>query len=543
MISRDCLVRAGFTPVQCLGRGGAGDLYEVTRADSGSDKPWVVRVIALHAGHKDRSIDRTQELKRRLDVLTGLEHSHIVRIHDYGFESGCCWIRTDLAPGDGCGSVTLQELADRSDGVIEPELLIELMAGALAGVAHAHSRGTAHGCLKPSNIMLYRLPDRRLVARVADFGMSDLLGENSLRRKVRAAVQVSVAKRVPSDQRGDTVRRLVATWQYWAPEQQSGGRPDPRSDVFSLGLICYRLITGRKLSPRPPSSYNSRLSQEYDSFILEALDSDPGRRHADAGRMLEALEPARNVVRRTFRERRVQEIGRQVAECRAAAADLAAKGSYDEALVELQRMMEEFPGRQDLVEDYSAMEDRRHKAREALRIEEDYHWELREAENLEKAGDIDGAVAIWRNLHALCPDKPEPLERLAVIEEQIRIRDEAQLKADIARARVDLAAESGEGEKDLLNERITEYRRLRSEVWDAVESGRFGQAAALLKDLRERFSESASLQNEIDLIEDETFEARRNARRGTLIRWLIGAGALVMAVSILAIIYFYLLRT
>lgn len=538
MTSRDLLIRAGFEPVLCLGRGGLGDIWETTHADL--DRPWAVRIVPLaRRGASDVRVEA--DVRARLEALSHLEHSHVVRIHEFGFLEGHCWIRTDLAPGDGRGSVTLAGLADRCGGIIEPELLIELMAGVLAGVACIHGHGLVHGCLKPSNILLYRLPDRRLVARVADAGLAFLQSENLLRRKVRSAVQASVENRVPDDQRGEAVRRLVATWQYWSPEQQSGSRPDPRSDVFSLGLVCYRLITGRKLSPRPPSHYNRELSSEYDAFILTALDSDPARRHADAGRMLEALEPARNLVARRVSERHAAETGRKVEECRVRAAELVSRELYDDALAELQRMMEECPGRQDLVEDYSMIEDRRYRATEALRIEEDYHWELREAENLEQAGDIDGAAAIWRNLHALCPDKPEPPARLAVLEERIRQRDEARLKEDLSQAREEVSAREGSG-KDRMNEIIADYRRMRSEVWNAVESGRFGQAVNLLKDLRERFRDSASLQNEIDLIEEETLEARRNARHSRLTSWLLVSGSVLLIGMLAGAIYFALHR-
>lgn len=539
--SRNLLEQAGFEPVQCLGRGGLGDIWEVTHPDM--ERPWAVRILPLSYRRRGADPQIQSDVERRLEVLSTLEHSHLVRIHDFGFVDGSCWIRTDLAPGDGRGSVTLADLAERSGGIIEPELLIELMSGVLAGVACIHAHGLVHGCLKPSNIMLYRLPDKRLVARVADAGLAFLQGDNLLRRKVRSAVQASVEKRTPDDHRGDAVRRLVATWQYWSPEQQAGKTPDARSDVFSLGLICYRLITGRKLSPRPPSYYNRELSSEYDSFILTSLDSDPSRRHADAGRMRDALEPARKLVIRHIRERRAEETGRRVAECRARASDLAAQGMYDNALAELQQMMEECPGRPDLVEDYSAIEDRRHRDMEARRIEEDYFWELKEAENLEKAGDIDGAAAIWRNLHNLCPDKPEPLSRLAVLEERIRIRNEATLKDDLATAREEVEqAESADPVRDRMNATVAEYRRLRSEVWDAVEEGRFSRAMELLKDVRERFRDSTSLQNEIDLIEEETLEARANARRSLLMHWLMVSGGVLLVAMLAGVAYFALQR-
>ena len=269
-----------------LGRGGMGEVYEVRHRTL--DSRYAIKILPPSFAKRQDALDRFQNEAR---IMSRLNHPHIVRVDDFRLTEGLYWLRMELAQGDPAGAVTLQDLADRTGGVIQQSQLLMLMRDVIDGVAYAHSLGVVHRDLKPANILLFPGSDGRLHAKVSDYGLVKMMGEEYHRSQVTSVISLSQTGSNPAESEEDTFNRaLIGTWEYMSPEQQEAGDVDPRSDVYTLGLIMYRLLTGRKLSPWPPSHYDTAISKNLDVFILRALEPEAADRYENAGRMLEVFD-------------------------------------------------------------------------------------------------------------------------------------------------------------------------------------------------------------------------------------------------------------
>ncbi|HPQ40732.1 MAG TPA: bifunctional serine/threonine-protein kinase/formylglycine-generating enzyme family protein [bacterium] len=268
-----------------LGRGGMGEVYQVRHQTLESD--YAIKILPPSFAKRQDALQRFQNEAR---VMSRLNHTNIVRVDDFRMTDGLYWLRMELARGDEEGAVSLQDLADRYQGILPPDFLLQIMRDVIAGVAYAHSNGVVHRDLKPANVLLFPQSDGTLQAKVSDYGLVKLLGEEFHRTQVTSIISVSQTESREGTEEDTFNRALIGTWEYMAPEQQESGDVDTRSDVYSLGLMMYRLLTGRKLSPWPPSHYVRDLDSALDVFVLRALEPEPCDRFEDSGRMLEALD-------------------------------------------------------------------------------------------------------------------------------------------------------------------------------------------------------------------------------------------------------------
>ncbi len=273
---------AKYTVVRMLGRGGMGEVYEVRHQTL--EKSYAIKVLPQAFADSEDALQRFEDEAR---VMANLDHPNITRVDDFRFSDGVYWLRMELAQGDACGSVSLQDMADRNNGRIDPRRLHKLMLGVLNGVAWAHDKGIMHRNLKPANLLLFMDIDGELKAKVSDFGLVRILGEDYLRSRAMVSANVSVGPEGSVAE--SSSRALISTWEYMAPEQQDGKTVDVRADVYSLGLVFYRLLTGEPLSPRAPSKIIPGLGNRWDSFVLKALEINPDERFQNAREMLEAL--------------------------------------------------------------------------------------------------------------------------------------------------------------------------------------------------------------------------------------------------------------
>lgn len=171
-----------------------------------------------------------------------------------------------------------QSLRHYLNGQLKLDQSIRIMRDVLSGVAAAHAQNIIHCDIKPANILL----NGDGQAKVADFGLAQLAGAN----------------------RGDD-SILYGTPQYMAPEYIETRRQNSASDVFSIGLVFYEMLTGKTAvdgadiyqilyaisnsSIAAPSKTNKAIDERLDALILKSLDKDPQRRFADAGAMLKAF--------------------------------------------------------------------------------------------------------------------------------------------------------------------------------------------------------------------------------------------------------------
>lgn len=204
-----------------------------------------------HAAHPGE--DFSAEFKKEVRLAAKLDHPNILPIRDANFIDHHFVIVTPL--GDGT-------LGDRMTRRLTLDTILDFSEQMLEAVAFAHSLRVIHCDLKPENFILF--PDNLL--RLTDFGIAKMA-----LRTVRASGS--------------------GTLGYLAPEQAMG-RPTYRSDVFSLGLIIYRMISGQLPEwpfDWPPAGYErlrQRVPAEFISFLRKAIAVRPARRFVDAGAML-----------------------------------------------------------------------------------------------------------------------------------------------------------------------------------------------------------------------------------------------------------------
>jgi serine/threonine protein kinase len=257
-----------------LGRGGMGVVYLAQQ--SRPRRQVAVKVLMLSwlpdSHRRERFLER---FRREADAVAALEHPNILPIFEYGEQDDLAYLVMPYVSGG-----TLRDRVLRKG----PLPLLEaagFIAQAAAALEYAHSRGVIHRDVKPQNMLLY--PDKRLV--LGDFGIAKL---------AQAAAEEEGAK--PSDL--TTLGRVVGTPDYMSPEQAMGKTVDARTDIYSLGVVLFYLVTGRlpfvapqsmtvvakHVSEPPPSprQFRPELPVAAENVILRALAKDPDERYRSA---------------------------------------------------------------------------------------------------------------------------------------------------------------------------------------------------------------------------------------------------------------------
>jgi serine/threonine-protein kinase len=247
-----------------LGRGAMGAVFRAR--DPRIDRTVAIKTIAVPAGDAQSAEDYRQRFFREAQAAGRLSHPGIVTIYDVGEEeaSQSPFIVMEYVDGR-----ELNELvADGIGGVLSLDSALDLVRQIAIALDYAHAQGIVHRDIKPSNIIVTR--DGR--AKIADFGIAKL-----------SLAEVTLSG------------NLLGTPAYMSPEQISGKPIDGRSDLFSLGVIAYWLLTGEKpfqgdsiteislqiatQDPRPPSAVDPALSQDVDHVLHRALAKNPDQRY------------------------------------------------------------------------------------------------------------------------------------------------------------------------------------------------------------------------------------------------------------------------
>ena len=264
-----------------LARGGMASVYLAldTRLD---------RIVALKVMHAGLAADRdfVARFIREAKSAARLSHPHVVAVHDQGTDhaAGTVWIAMEYVEG-----VTLRDRMDEG-GALAPLEALELLEPVLAALGAAHRAGIVHRDVKPENVLL--ADDGRI--KVADFGLA---------RAVSASTSAT-----------STQGMLIGTVAYLSPEQVERGVADPRSDVYSAGILLFEMLTGTKPFrgespiqvayahvhddvPPPSGRVRGGLPPVLDALVLRATSRDPDRRPVDASAFQAELVAARRVLR------------------------------------------------------------------------------------------------------------------------------------------------------------------------------------------------------------------------------------------------------
>ncbi|MGA7914340.1 MAG: serine/threonine-protein kinase, partial [Candidatus Acidiferrales bacterium] len=205
--------------VALLGAGGMGEVYRAR--DKRLDRMVAIKILPSAIAADSEQLRR---FEREARSASALNHPNIITIHELGQDGATRYIAMELIEGQ-----TLRELL--RGGALPIRKVIEFAAQAAEGLAKAHEAGIAHRDLKPENLMM----TRDGFVKILDFGLA------------KAAPAGGASAETSALSSWETRPGMVlGTVQYMSPEQASGGALDFRSDQFSLGLVLYEMVTGKR---------------------------------------------------------------------------------------------------------------------------------------------------------------------------------------------------------------------------------------------------------------------------------------------------------
>jgi serine/threonine-protein kinase len=256
-----------------LGAGGMSSVF--VALDKVLEREVAVKLLAEHLAEDEAFVAR---FRREALAAAKLIHPNIVQVYDSGKdeESGRHFIVMEYVEG--------QSVADllRNDNVLSVEEAIDVAVQACDGLDYAHRRGVIHRDVKPGNL----IRSSEGVVKLADFGIA----------------------KAAEDSRITQIGSVLGTAAYLSPERTRGEEATPASDIYSLGVVMYQMLTGRvpyetgsltelalrqqQGEPEPVSALNPEVGSELDRVVARCLASDPRLRYATAPELREALEAA-----------------------------------------------------------------------------------------------------------------------------------------------------------------------------------------------------------------------------------------------------------
>ncbi|MDX6602413.1 MAG: hypothetical protein QOF13_1615 [Solirubrobacterales bacterium] len=257
---------AGYRIERRLGRGGMGILY--LAVEPGLERHVALKLIAPEAAADEVFARRFAEESK---IAASIEHPNVVPIYAAGEEEGVPFIAMRYVAGADLAKRLLRE------GRLSPDDAVDLIAQVANGLDAIHAAGLVHRDVKPANVLLSG-GDGAEHAYITDFG---------------------VARNVATESGLTQTGRFVGTLDYVAPEQISGGVVDARVDVYALGCLLFKLLTGEVPFPKDgeaarlyahlndpppaPSLYVPEVSMALDDVVVRAMSKTPDDRYPSAG--------------------------------------------------------------------------------------------------------------------------------------------------------------------------------------------------------------------------------------------------------------------
>ena len=254
---------------ELIGQGGMANVYQAT--DVLDNRIVAVKILKREFSESDEFLRRFRNESKAIAVLS---HPNIVKIYDMGFSEKLQYIVMEYIDG-----ITLKEYID-SERVLNWKDAVHFIIQILRALQHAHNRGIVHRDIKPQNIML--LTDGTI--KVMDFGIAKFAREESM---------------TATDQ-------AIGTVHYISPEQARGDVTDEKSDIYSVGVMFYEMLTGQKPFdtdnpvsiavmhikniPVRPRDINPNIPSGLEEIIMHAMEKDAENRYQTASDMIRDIE-------------------------------------------------------------------------------------------------------------------------------------------------------------------------------------------------------------------------------------------------------------
>ena len=243
-----------------VARGGMAEVYRAR--DQLLDRP-----VALKVLFPELSVDRSfvERFRREAQAAANLSHPNIVPVFDWGEDSGTYFIVMEFVDGRALSSIL------RTAGPLHPDRAAEIAADVAGALSYAHRHGVVHRDVKPGNVLI----TEEGTIKVTDFG---------------------IARAVNTEESVTQTGAVMGTATYFSPEQAEGMGVDSRSDIYSLGVVLFEMVTGRppflgdtpvavaskhvREHPPAPREVNPGVPPDLEAIILKCLAKSPDHRYA-----------------------------------------------------------------------------------------------------------------------------------------------------------------------------------------------------------------------------------------------------------------------
>ncbi|KRO63760.1 MAG: hypothetical protein ABR76_00945, partial [Acidimicrobiia bacterium BACL6 MAG-121220-bin61] len=254
-----------------VGRGGMAEVF--LAHDLLLDRPVALKVLFAEYANDPNFVER---FRREAQSAAGLTHPNIVAVYDWGKVNNTYFIAMEFVQGRTLASVLKEKL--RLDARQASDIAVDIASA----LGFAHENGVVHRDIKPGNILIGSMGQ----VKVADFGIARALG---------AAVEDGLTQ----------TGSVMGTATYLSPEQAQGSQPDPRSDIYSLGVVMYEMVAGRvpfigdnavgiayqQVHGVPPalSEFVTDVPPEFEAIVAKCMAKSAERRYAKAGALRDDL--------------------------------------------------------------------------------------------------------------------------------------------------------------------------------------------------------------------------------------------------------------
>ncbi len=259
------LLNNRYLILEQLGKGGMAIVYRAR--DTMLERSVAVKVLRENYSRDPAFLER---FRQEAKAAANLSHPNIVTVHDFGLDNEQLFIVMEYVPGTDLKTLIKQR------GRFTPEEAVPLLIQACAGIGYAHRAGLVHCDVKPQNMLV--TPDMRL--KVTDFGIARALST------------------IHPQEQSDVI---WGSPQYFSPEQASGAAPSPASDVYSLGVIMYEMLTGSlpfhadtaaelahlhiEAEPVPIAEMLPNISPVLEQILNKVLSKQPSQRYRTADQL------------------------------------------------------------------------------------------------------------------------------------------------------------------------------------------------------------------------------------------------------------------